>query len=44
MYEIIFYVLCIVGIVAWGAHKVKQEEIILHDEHADDFNKDFWED
>ena len=44
MCEAIFYFLCIVGIIAWGVRKVKQEEIVLHDEHADDFNKDFWED
>lgn len=44
MYEIIFYVIVAITIIAWGVRKVKQEEIILHDPHADDFNKDIWED
>lgn len=44
MYEIIFYVIVALAIIAWGVHKVKREEVVLHDPHADDFNKDIWED
>ena len=44
MGEAIFYVLVAIAIIGWGAYTAKKEEIVLHDPHADDFNKDIWED
>ena len=42
--EIIFYLAIGALCMTYFVRKAKREEVVLYDPHADDFNKDIWED